>query len=507
MKKYIFLSVIFAVIGFFLCIDTRTLKVIRLSDFEFDHSVDYFDELPDNEQDRKLVECYLTSDFSYEKMLEIRPDDYVWLVQTAWMNDFNTPNFDEIVAKLRKIDPENGCNDYLQAAFYARKAGKLELKGDKREYALLDRKELEKSVYFYQQALKKPHVKFYAFDRPEEIIRIISIRSDTLGTLQRIGLYAKALLPHLTHLRLLASSVTHYAEILDKEGKKAESRQLLASGRNFVQQWAKYNSDTLIENLVYVAIIGIFHESAQKLNDKAMTDLYGKVVDDFTQWKNKKDMTAEIVHKHGGLLSNMLFPVLKTEIPLELLTPERKLTYLVYDRLGLIAFALVCAVIILWLALCAVIGKISGKELEIIKFSRTSWTKIFCIGMLLPMFLFLIYRSFDNISGRGVSLQNNLDGLITGMLLIIFMWVWLAAALRIEIKAAPKVNFASRCLSKILPYAILLLLVGSLIGTYFDLDEIYYCKKDTLFRNAKGFSGIEAKVVKERNEILKKLLK
>ena len=506
MKKYIVLSLIFAIAGLFLCISVRTLKLVRLGNVDVDHGWEYCDKLPENKNDRALVEAYLNDNFDYAALQKIRPDDYVWLIQSAWLGDLNAPEKEKIINDLRRLDPQNGCTDYLQAAIYAEKAGKLEFNGNEREYKLLDRNALEKSMYFYNQALKKPYVKIYSFERPSQIIKILELKDDPVGTFQRIGLYAKALLPHLQHLRMLAASAVYYAELLEKEGRKEESRKILASGRDFVLQWTEYNSEALIEPLVYTAIINVFHEAAQKSGDKALTELYGKVVADWEQWKNKKDMTSEIAHKHGGILSAMLLPALKVEVPIEIFTPERKLNYLVIDRLELMIFAVICAVWLILLASCAVIGKLCGKEVRLIKFSRQAWLKIIGIGIILPIAVFLLFSRIDAIGGRNLSIYFNTQGMMFSSILLIFMGLWLISVLRIEIRKAGKINFASHCLSAILPYAVLLFFAGAFLGTYFEIEQIYYHRKDTLFRTARVFSKIETQLTKERTDKLVKLL-
>ena len=504
MKKYIALCILLTVAGAFLCVDMRTLELVRFLDFD---RQDIYYKLPGNEADRKLADAYIKCDLSYKNIQKIRPDDYIWLIQAAWLNDLKNPEKDKLIAKLRKLDPQNGCSDYLQAAIYAQKAGNLNFDGEKREFELTDRAALEKAVHFYLLALQKPYVRFYSMERPSQVIDIMSIPHDPTGTVQRIGLYARALLPHLTHLRFLASAVTHYAEILDREGKKDESRKLLASGRDFVLHWAKDNSDTLIENLVYYAVIGVFHESAKTLNDTKMIALYGKVVNEHTRWKNLKDQTGTLAVRYGGILSAMILPALKNEIEIERFTPERKLTYLAIDRLVLILFAILTVITILLLALCAAIGKLRRQEIILIKFSPKAWATIIGIGMILPIVIFLIFIRVDSISGRFLSIYFNKQGLITSSLLLVFAGAWLTAALRIEMKNFANANFASRCLSKILPYALLLFLTGAILSTYFEIEEIYYCRKDTLFANTKGFSSIENQVTKQRTEKLINCLK
>ncbi len=504
MKKYIALCILLTVAGAFLCVDMRTLELVKSLQSDCCHGFCY--KIPENESD-KLVTAYIKGDFSYKNIQKIRPDDYIWLVQTAWMNDFQDPHFAEIVAKLRKLDPQNGCTDYLQAAIYAQKAGKLNFDGEKRKFELTDRAALEKAVHFYLLALQKPYVRFYSMERPSQVIDIMSIPHDPTGTVQRIGLYARALLPHLTHLRFLASAVTHYAEILDREGKKDESRKLLASGRDFVLHWAKDNSDTLIEGLVYYAVIGIFHESAKTLNDTKMIALYGKVVDEHNRWKNLKDQTGTLAVRYGGILSAMVLPALKSEIEIERFTPERKLTYLVFDRFALAGFAFLVVVVILFLSFCAAVGKLYGNEVRRVQFSGGAWARIILVGMILPIAVFILFSGNDSISGRSLSLNFNKQGLIISSVLLVFMWEWLSIILRIEIRNAGEVNFVSCCFSKILPYALLLFLTGAILSTYFEIEEIYYCRKDTLFVNTKGFSSIESQVTKQRIEKLINCLK
>lgn len=506
MKKYILLSLLLLAAGVFCCLDMRLIKLFKLIRFDDGKYSEYYDKMPDNENDKKLVDGYFHDDITYQELQKIRPDDYVWLVQLAWMNDFKDPHFAEIVAKLRKVEPQNGCTDYLEAAFYARKAVDHKYNGKSREYKVIDRKALEKSMFFYQQALQKPYVKMYSFDRPAQIVSLLQLRDDPVGTVQRVGIYAKALLPNIPHLRFLASAVVCYAELLDKEGRKDESRRILSSGRDFVLQWARHNSETLIENLVYNAVVVIFHESAQKLNDKELTAFYGNVVNDLIEWKQKEDNSGKTAVRYGGIFGAMLLPALKVDVKPEIFAPERYLTYLVFDRGQLMIFAGCCVLTVILLLLAALIGKLCGQEVRLVKFSRRAWMNIILIGVILPPVIFLLFSRIDALGGRNMSMYFNKTGFIIGSALLILMGAWLITVLRIEIRQAGKINFASHCLSKVLPFALLLLLAGVFLGTYFRIEEKYYFAKDTLFRNSRGFSNIESMVTKQRTDKLISLL-
>lgn len=520
MKKYILLSLLLLIAGVFLCINMRTLRLAKMMEayncrafFKFNKS-DYYDKLPDNKLDRKIVEAYFSLPGGYKTLTDMLEGEYVWHAAYAWQllyglarDEKTDKELTEILDKLRKLDPDNGCPDYIESVINYEKAVKSELDNNKFEKKLVDRQSLEKAVSFYMQAISKPYVKLYLADGIEHIVSLLDLRNDMLGTFQRITVHAMMLFPHLTPVREIGRMVVFYAELLDKEGKKAESRKMLRSGRDMVMHWAKDNTDILIEYLVCESVIRSFYESAQKLNDKEMIEFYGKIEDDFQRWKNQNDKTAPLAYRYGGYLSAMLLPVLRTEIPVETFAPERRLTYLAYDHLALTGFALLCVLIVAYLAAVAVIGKICRKDLVLMKFSLRSWFNIVGLGMLLPIVIYLVFSRVDAIGGRNLSVYANKIGFFGGLALLVFMWLWLEVTVRIEIKKTGKINFVSNSFNRILPYAILLLFVGVILGTWFNIEEKYYCQRDTLFHPGKGFSHIEHKVAQERAGKMVKLLK
>ena len=126
--------------------------------------------------------------------------------------------------------------------------------------------------------------------------------------------------------------------------------------------------------------------------------------------------------------------------------------------------------------------------------------------MFLPIVLFLLFRTVDAIGGRDLSIIVNRNGFYSGMILLGGMWLWLAVTLRIEIRKAGKINFASHCLSKIFPYALFVFIAGAIFGTWFECEEKFYCKRDKIIYTDRGFSGIENRVVQERTEKLLQFL-
>ena len=520
MKKYIFLSLLLLATGVFLCVDMRTMRLAKLLESYNHHSFfkveksDYYDKLPDNERDRKIVEAYFSLPEGYKTIVGILDNDYAWLAAYAWdflrygsaSDEKVDKELADILSKLRKLDVNNGCPDYIEAVIHYQKAVKFDFDGKEVTPKLLDRQSLEKAVSFYMQAISKPYVKMYNAKRCDYIVSLLDLKNDILGIIQRITVNSTGLLTHLNAMRELARMAVFYAQLLDKEGKKAESRRILRSGRDFVRQWAKDNSDMLIEYLVYGAIIGEFHKSAQKLNDREMTAFYGRIVDDLQKWRSNKDKASVSAIRYGGYCSSMITPAMMADIPVEEFTPERKLTYLVFDRLVLAGFSVFCAIIIFYLSVGTIIGKLCKKDVRLIKFSRRSWLKIIGIGMFLPIVLFLLFRTVDAIGGRDLSIIVNRNGFYSGMILLGVMWLWLAVTLRIEIRKAGKINFPSHCLSKIFPYALFVFIAGAIFGTWFECEEKFYCKRDKIIYTDRGFSGIENRVVQERTEKLLQFL-
>ena len=79
--------------------------------------------------------------------------------------------------------------------------------------------------------------------------------------------------------------------------------------------------------------------------------------------------------------------------------------------------------------------------------------------------------------------------------------------MRIEIRKAGKINFASHCLSKILPYALFVFIAGAVLGIWFEFEEKFYLRRDTIIYTDRGLSGIENKIVQERTGKLLDFLK
>ena len=90
MKKYLLFSFVLLAAGVFLCVDMRTMRLAKLLDAYNHHSFfkveksDYYEKLPDNFRDRKLVEAYFSAPKGYEKLGSLIDDDYAWSAVYAW---------------------------------------------------------------------------------------------------------------------------------------------------------------------------------------------------------------------------------------------------------------------------------------------------------------------------------------------------------------------------------------------------------------------------------------
>ena len=162
MKKYLLFSFVLLAAGVFLCVDMRTMRLAKLLEAYNCHSFfkvqksDYYEKLPDNFRDRKLVEAYFSAPKGYEKLGSLIDDDYAWSAVYAWdlcrqgvFADKKTEKkLTEILSKMRKLDPDNGCPDYIEAVVHYRKAVKYDHSGIELKIKSVNRTELEKAIAF-----------------------------------------------------------------------------------------------------------------------------------------------------------------------------------------------------------------------------------------------------------------------------------------------------------------------------------------------------------------------
>ena len=500
MKKYLpFLTIGLLIAGVFLSINFRTLKlawfmnsrIISVNNpLPMDQTEAFdLDKLKLSPEEREFVDGYLRHrDFAwYKTMAEKHPEDKVFL--TAYLAELlrdPKKNHDAILPlldKLKQIDPDNALPYYVNAQILFERA--LEMKhvmeknGVNMFYILRDRDSLEKAAAAFQQGLQKPYCNSYSMQIPDRVIRLLHLKDDPLGAMQKKVISWGRNGCYLLHLRQMIRHLLFYAEKLHREGKTAESRAILHSGSRLLCQLMKQDQGTLIEVLVYYRMDWHYLECATKLGDSETVALYQKPHYFYENWRTEKLDKRNSIVRHGGIWSMMFIPgiTMKTFSVSEL-TPERMITYLVIDELTLAGF---CAgVVLLWLLLA-----LFCKRGESVRFDGKSWLRIIGYGMILPLAIFLLYTHVDFFSGREFSLRINWIRLLIGIGLLLFLWIPLSVIVRRETKGKPFEVYAR---SMLFPLALFLFLTGAILRPLFDWEISHYWRSDTLFRNSKWSS-------------------
>ncbi len=534
-------------IGLALCIDLRTLAGISLmfnsklfspppnswQESVFlaitTHDIDRLDK-----NDQEFVRYFLQSwtpgkkspweKKQYEKDPENRifTANYAMSLIPAEKNhwtDKERANYLRVLEHGRRIDPDNALYDYLEADFAIRSALKWEKIehgiGQKKKtdwnYTVEDRAAFDRGMKLYLAALNKPFVNTYSMEAPTEVHRLLNPENDFLGLLERIIVYSNTPLYFLNRTRELSRRSVAYGEILLKEGKTAEAEKYLHSWRKFIPQQQKYDSNTLIEVLVYYACIGVYLDSAQKRGDTVEAEKLNRISSIYQAWKAKEDSNNDNIRNHGGIFSGTLLPMLKERIPVKELEPERKLTYLVGDLIALACLSLLLTVLIVTLGIGVLVSYFIGHHPFLLPFPLKSGWRILLFGVLIPIGIFLLYTHFDILGGRDLSIQANPLRWGLGVIGIVFVFPFVFGAIFMrELKKQGKrlgfrkgrLPFATTSLNMLYAFAALLLVTGCILRPLLAWECRYRLTQDRLINTAKGFTQLENQVTAELNQKL-----
>ena len=506
MKQYLpFLTIALLIAGTFLCINFRTLKMVWFMDsqtrstdsrFFMDHDTAYdLKKLKLSPAERTFAEGYFQSrDLAWHKtMYETHREDKTFLA--AYIDallrepEGKDSELHLLLDKFRKLDSENAFPDFEEFLLVSEKALEAKWVADdsqtqKLVYTIRDRALLEKSVLLFDRGLRKPFYDSCSSGLPDRLIRLLRVKDDPFGYLQRQVIDWEISLNYLNRLKEMVRRLLIYAETLHKEGKEAECRAILHSGPRLLRLLLKQDQGYLIEILAFYELNRLYLECAEKVGDREAAALY-RQGEDFIQQYRKPKPEARNITQHGGIWSNMMIPgaAMRNSIPVRELTPERMIDYLVIDELTLVGFCV--GVLLLWclhaaIALC--------KRGEPVTFSLKSRLRIIGFGMLLPLVVFLLYTHVDFLSGREFFIRMNWIRLFLGIGLLLFSWVPLSGIIRNETRGKP---FASYARSMLLPLALLLFLTGAVLRPLLDYEINYYWQRDTLFRNGKHDAAVE----------------
>lgn len=527
-------------IGLALCIDLRTLAGFTLLDelHVGAHSSPLSKNFPGklfnrviehdlnhlSEKDRDLVQSFLQSWFPGQKTtwekacFEADPENpmftahYALSLIPADMNRWGEKERTEylrVLGRGRRIDPDNALYDYLEADLALRTALVAGKKDG--EYEITDRAALDRSMKLYLAGLRKPFVRIYAMDLPTEVSRLLNPDNDYLGMLERISIYASAPLSFLNRERWLTKTSLFYAETLQREGKTAEAEPYFRAWRQFIPQMQKFDSKTLIEVLVHYNCIKIHQESAEKRGDKAEAETLAKIYAPMKHWKEQKDPNVELLQKHAGVLSAILLPALREEIPLKELGPERRLSYLVLDLAGLAALSLLLAACILILTAAVLAARLAGNRPFLLLLPGKAYLRVLLWGIAVPIAAFLLYTHIDALGGRDLSLSANLQRLTAGLIGIVLVFpLVFKLVYRHELKKQGKalgfpkgrLPFATACLNMLCGFAALLLVTGCVLRPLLAWECRRNIEKNELFDTDRGFTRIEVETTNRFNAIL-----
>lgn len=506
MKKYLpFLTIALLIAGTFLCINFRTLKMVWFMESRTRSTDSRFFMDPDTAYDlkklklspaeRTFAEGYFRGrDLAWHKtMYETHPEDKIFLAAYIDALSCEPEGKDSelrpLLDKFRKLDPENAFPDFEEFLLVSDKALEAKWVSDdgqtqKLVYTIRDRALLEKAVLLFDRGLRKSFYDSCGSGLPDRLIRLLHLKDDPFGYLQRNVIAWGMSLSYLNHLREMVRHLLFYAETLHREGKEAECRAILRSGPRLFRLLLKQDRGYLIEILAFYGLNRSYLECAEKVGDREAAAFY-RQGEDFIQQYRKQKPEDRNIRRHGGIWSGMMIPgaAMRNSIPVEQLTPERMINYLVIDELALTGFCV--GVLLLW---CLHVAIALCKRGEPVTFSPKSRLRIIGFGMLLPLAVFLLYTHVDFLSGREFSLRMNLDRLLLGIGLLLFLWIPLSAIVWRETKGKP---FASYARSILLPLALFLFLTGAVLRPLLDHEINYYWQRDALFRNGKHDTAAE----------------
>ena len=208
MKKYLpVLTVALLIAGTLLCINFRTLKMIwylnsgRLTDdlspWHMSNDTAYdLKKLNLSPEERTFAEGYFRDrDLAWHKtMYETHREDKSFLAAyidaLAWMPEGKESELLPLLVRFRELDPDNAFPDYEESLVLSNQAleAKFVMDGNTQKdvYTIRDRTLLEKSVQLFNRGLRKSFYDSCSSDLPDRLIRLLRLRDDPFGYLQRL---------------------------------------------------------------------------------------------------------------------------------------------------------------------------------------------------------------------------------------------------------------------------------------------------------------------------------
>ena len=429
----------------------------------------------------------------------------VFLIQEVLDGNESRETFFEAIRRWKQLDPDNAM-PYLYAACMELKLGmkELERKYDKDPYtySILDQAAVNRGIKEYQAGLKKKYSSTYSQESLKFKLQRLNLENTPLGIMQRIIVSARELLPNLNYERDLARRLTFLAKEFHRTGNQKAAKALVRSGRDHILLRLKKDDHILITLLVQNAVCGLWLEAAVETGDQEMTPVYQKASDHFQAWRKKEDPNGKNIARYAGILSSMILPALRWEIPISYYEPERMVNYLILDQLALGLFfgEIMLAVVLFLILTLAYLIRHQKPEYQIL--SPKAVLKSLLFGLILPFAGYLLLTHVPILSGRELNLMNNIQRSALQFLYFLAIPVWMTVYHFLQLKGEGK----DRCLSMIPNLIISLFLAAFLLHSLYQAEIKHYIASDKILNTEFGFSAVETQVTKDLAEQLEKNL-
>ena len=518
-------------IGLLCCLDLRTLSGLILLNTlgngprllapgsvheKIFHSVIDGDMDNLNEKEKNWVWSYFTpwSSEGWREMekarYESRPDSKMFTADYALalvnpeqkQDEATRAELSKLIAHGRRIDPDNALYDYLEAAEAIADGVSFQKTKDSRtpgktlwRPVLKDRTALERGMKIYLAGLQKPFVDSRVMDIRNTISLRLSRKDDFLSLMENTMLNESTKLAYskLSFLDLVGKMNRNcilYGETLAQEGKTEEARVYLESWRKFIPQMLEHNSDSLLEVTIYYGFINDYLASAQKLGNHTEAEKLARINQIVTKWRKQRDPNRKNYLKYAGLLSSIQLPVLGKEVAIDNLAPERKLSYLSGDLVGLGALGLWKTWNILFLAVMVLFYFLAGRRPFLLLLPWKSYRRILIWGILVPIAVYLTYTNIDALGGRNLSIPINLGRFGLGLFALVFIFpmIYESLFLRELKKQATVLGFpkgklpvTTRYFNLLCAMAAFLLIAGGILRPLLATECRRALEEDTIF--------------------------
>ena len=354
-----------------------------------------------------------------------------------------------------------------------------------KEHGIIDQAAFDEAMSLIAKAAQLPD--FETYGNTMMSARAVLFPNETLTeSLVSFSYQYRSSASHLIALRntvdLLCAQAQHLSNAADEE----KFLTLVDQQLHLVKSFSNNPDIGLINELVFSVVVAAtaqyFHWSADRLGLQELSDEYE------TQWRaiqddkdqreirGEKDEPGEIAVERGSFMSRLSLPLVMRQVavPIPLtaadLKPLRLVDHEVSSRLGIIAAALIIAI------LCLPVYFFryhSPRPIRIpaIHLSRllrpVDWVWIVALGIILPIVVFLAINRLTPLGGREYGIQHFLFFFPGTQIVAIILNLLLAPAILIRWRLSKRLGpFGIKSRPTLIPIAVLFLVLVWSLGVY-----------------------------------------